>query len=424
MVERRLLLVGICIALAAMTLLPLRYQRYQIATGSMAPTLLGEHRRCACSRCGSPVVVGSAAPDCFKAHCPNCGHSDLPLAQAPDQPGDVVSVDRWAYSLASPKRWDVVLFQRGEESWVKRIAGLPGETVEIRDGDVWIDGVRSRKSFGELPSMQQELFDDAYSPHGIDASRRWERDPRGELVGGRPMLDGRDGSQTWIYARFLFDERQYRPFVDEYAYEGSSRADAEPVHDFIADLDLTVLHADGNLRVALTDGSDVIEASISLTNAGSLKVRTRPDSFEGKEAPALKLSTVRMTPWRGGETRRVTVAFVDRRFHIACDGKPIGDAIDLPDAASREPVVRPLRLTIERGCVRVDRFRLSRDVHYRPQGMAGQAVRLGSGEYFVLGDHSPVAEDSRTWLDPAIRRRDLLGRVLDLKRPRSFGAPN
>lgn len=422
MVGRRLLLVGVCIALAAMTLLPLRYQRYQIATGSMAPTLYGEHRRCDCSSCGYPVVVGSAAPDLFKAHCPNCGHRDVPLADAPDQPGDVVSVDRWAYSLTSPKRWDVVLFQRGEESWVKRIVGLPGETVEIRDGDVWIDGARARKNFVELTSMQQEVFDDAYSPRGFDASRQWERDPRGEFVGGRPMLDGRDGLQTWTFARFLFDERQYRPLVDEYAYEGSSRADAESVHDFVADLDLTALHADGNLRVALTDGSDVVEAVIPLTEAGSLQVRTRLGSLEGKATPFRKLASVRMKPWRIGETRRLTVAFVDRRFHVAIDGQPVGQPIDLPNLASREPVVRPLRLTIEQGCVRVDRFRLSRDVHYRPQGMAGQAVRLGSGEYFVLGDHSPVAEDSRTWLDPAVRRRDLLGRVLDLKRPRSFGA--
>lgn len=48
-----------------------------------------------------------------------------------------------AYLFSSPERGDIVIFpypDNPETTYVKRIIGLPGETVEIRDGHVYIDG--------------------------------------------------------------------------------------------------------------------------------------------------------------------------------------------------------------------------------------------------------------------------------------------
>jgi signal peptidase I len=53
------------------------------------------------------------------------------------KPGENVLVDYTAYSLASPKRWDVVVFEpvgRTNELWVFRVAGLPGEQIDFRNG--------------------------------------------------------------------------------------------------------------------------------------------------------------------------------------------------------------------------------------------------------------------------------------------------
>ncbi len=58
--------------------------------------------------------------------------------------GDVIIVNKFAYLLRPPKRGDVVVFkQSGNEHDyydIKRVVGLPGETVQIMDGAVYING--------------------------------------------------------------------------------------------------------------------------------------------------------------------------------------------------------------------------------------------------------------------------------------------
>ena len=64
------------------------------------------------------------------------GHSMLPVLKSED----VVLMNRQAYDFGSPKRFDVIVFQREDDKTnVKRVIGLPGETVQIVNGIVYID---------------------------------------------------------------------------------------------------------------------------------------------------------------------------------------------------------------------------------------------------------------------------------------------
>ena len=59
-------------------------------------------------------------------------------------------VEKMSYRFHSPERFDVVVLKltsRGDELLIKRVVGLPGETVEIRDGRVYIDGQVLEESF-------------------------------------------------------------------------------------------------------------------------------------------------------------------------------------------------------------------------------------------------------------------------------------
>ena len=57
--------------------------------------------------------------------------------------GDRIIGLRLAYIRSDPKRYDIVIFKYPDDEsilYIKRVIGMPGETVEIKDGDVFIDG--------------------------------------------------------------------------------------------------------------------------------------------------------------------------------------------------------------------------------------------------------------------------------------------
>ena len=57
--------------------------------------------------------------------------------------GDRVVGNRLSYLTKDPERYDVIIFKYPDDEsqlFIKRIIGLPGETVEIRDGKVYING--------------------------------------------------------------------------------------------------------------------------------------------------------------------------------------------------------------------------------------------------------------------------------------------
>lgn len=55
---------------------------------------------------------------------------------------EYVLIDKISYLLHPPERGDVVVLLRpGERDYIKRIIGLPGDTVEVRGGQVVVNGV-------------------------------------------------------------------------------------------------------------------------------------------------------------------------------------------------------------------------------------------------------------------------------------------
>ena len=68
--------------------------------------------------------------------------------------------------LRDPKRFDIVIFRYPDdesELYIKRIIGLPGETVEIKDGDVYIDG--SKKPLDD--SFTAEKIEGSFGPYKV-----------------------------------------------------------------------------------------------------------------------------------------------------------------------------------------------------------------------------------------------------------------
>lgn len=78
--------------------------------------------------------------------------------------GENLITDKITYRFKDPKRFDIIVFpQKANTSklLIKRIIGMPGETVEIKDGRVYINGYELNETYGNEVMNDGGLASDA-----------------------------------------------------------------------------------------------------------------------------------------------------------------------------------------------------------------------------------------------------------------------
>lgn len=79
--------------------------------------------------------------------------------------GDKIIVNKLAYFRGDPERYDVIVFSQSKSGHgyynMKRVIGLPGETVEIVNGAVYINGVKLDEVISVEPMRVAGLADEA-----------------------------------------------------------------------------------------------------------------------------------------------------------------------------------------------------------------------------------------------------------------------
>ena len=128
------------------------------------------------------------------------------------QNGDNLIVDKLSYRFRDPKRFEIVVFPfRYQEDtyYIKRIIGLPGETVQIHDGNIYINGKQLKEDYGRetirnsgLASEAVTLGEDEYFVLGDN--RNNSADSREPSVGNIQKKDilGRAWLRIWPFAQF------------------------------------------------------------------------------------------------------------------------------------------------------------------------------------------------------------------------------
>lgn len=108
--------------------------------------------------------------------------------------GDYVITSRQAYKLfGDPKRGDVIVFkshlydEKGKQkNLIKRIIGLPGDSVEIKNGDVYINGELLQEEYVAEQGLSGEM-EAVTVPEGrlfvMGDNRRVSQDSRSPAVG-------------------------------------------------------------------------------------------------------------------------------------------------------------------------------------------------------------------------------------------------
>lgn len=117
--------------------------------------------------------------------------------------GDRILVNKFIYKFKEPKRGDIIVFKypgNEKKDFVKRLIALGGETIEIKDGDIYVNGervedpfkIRQIRYYNKDPyganSKEIKVPDDSYYVLGDNSassrdSRYWGFVPRKNVIG-------------------------------------------------------------------------------------------------------------------------------------------------------------------------------------------------------------------------------------------------
>ncbi|MEZ7892423.1 MAG: signal peptidase I [Candidatus Wallbacteria bacterium] len=114
-------------------------------------------------------------------------------------PGDMILVNKFIYYFTDYKHGDIIVFKypkEPEKDYIKRVIGLPGDTVEIKNGDIYINDKLTEEKY-----TKQKAADDIilHASAGADVPLSKIKVPEGKLF---VMGDNRNNSQDsrfWGY---------------------------------------------------------------------------------------------------------------------------------------------------------------------------------------------------------------------------------
>lgn len=122
-------------------------------------------------------------------------HMEGPTMQPTLHPNEYVLVNKAAFLFRPPARGDVIVFhfpRNTRQDYIKRIIGVPGDTVQVDGTNVWVNGVQLRETYikvaynpvakrWRVPPDQFFVMDD--NREFGDDSRIWDFVPKNYIVG-------------------------------------------------------------------------------------------------------------------------------------------------------------------------------------------------------------------------------------------------
>ncbi len=206
-------------------------EAFIIPTGSMAPSLNGQHIDLECENCGfqyhsgDRTEIGNDDQRVYSTQCPICQYeTELSPARDADHvsnSGDRILVNKFIYDFVEPERFDVIVFKNpnnGKQNYIKRLIGLPGENILIENGDIFLmesqeDGTWNRTIARKPPRKLRHVLQTVADTHhigwrlkAVDWPSRWNS--FGESDGweitendSHPSFVSPESSESWLRYR-------------------------------------------------------------------------------------------------------------------------------------------------------------------------------------------------------------------------------
>lgn len=412
-------------------------EAFRIPTGSMADTLKGAHFRLRCLQCGyqydygfSPSSYGMSE-DSIPARgarlpqtqCPSCGYRQKPGLVMPVANGDRILVLKCLYQFIEPKRWDVIVFKNPQEpdiNYIKRLIGLPGETVQIIDGDIYINGQIARKP----PRVQNELWMPVYNndfqpidkysplykghkweqPFSFSNSSLWKTDESSPIV-----FDLDSPAET--FSSMAYNTKFGSDFRVMYAYNSVNKNESMPYcSDLMVRFYCNAAEPKGCIGISLSKYETIYKACIDFT--GNMYI-TKTEA-DGEPVELIRTALEHPVEFF---TKRTLVKFANIDHQLIFEFGDEKLTYDLgrnpEDAGPVKPIIQPRAEIFGSGKITLSHAAVFRDIHYTSEnnGYRGRAIEkpfvLNEDEFFVLGDNSPNSEDCRWWRNNGISNKGL-----------------
>ena len=444
-------------------------EAFVIPTGSMAPTLQGRHMDVRCVECGYQYRTGASGenPDSLRHQdvthttCPICRYTmELQKDSDPNQKsfnGDRILVSKFAYLLAEPQRWDVIVFKypgNAKQNYIKRLIGLPGETIMIRHGDVYTRRLADdsstepfaiqRKPPDKVEAMLQTVHDTQYVSRTLQAAgwpARWQP---GEPLAGTPgwqvaedskswSIDGGTG-EAWLRYRHIIPTQEDwvrvsqgdgklqshsgRLITDYYEYNDNESdgnlygvSESEGMYwvgDLAVEAFVEVLNAQGELLLDLVEGGTHYTCRIDVATGRATLSMDGGSGFAG--SPEVKPTAE--TPVRKPGAYQLRFANVDDQILLWVDGELI--QFDKPTTYESPETVRPhwsprdpgdlapIGVGSRGAQLKVNRLKVFRDVYYIAVKSDGTWQGSEYAEHYTPYQVRQIMSDPRQWASTSL----------------------